>query len=129
LTASLPHIILLSHDLQELQNCGSKSGVGEAHLIDVEGGSPEVVHLSPLAKPGATRGRQVLPLKWHLNGGQMPESATARVDPEAMVWIDTNATPAVARCNLHLDDAWVLEHPVDIIQTGSVAFTRNAPIL
>lgn len=124
-----PRVILFGHDLEALQNCGSESGSGVAQLIDVERGIPEVVHLYPLASKTCISDRQGIPLAWRLDDRQISKAALSQKASKAILWIDTRAKPVIARCNLHLGNAWVSDLPVEIPQTGAIAFTRNAPIL
>lgn len=127
-TVSL-NIVLFSHELEALKACGSQSGTGVAQLIDIESGTPEVVHLYPLLPPYDVQNRNGIPLVWHLDGHQSSRNEPRLIPPNATVWIDTKSTPVVAQCELYLNEAEFFTRPVDIIQTGAVSFTRNLPIL
>jgi len=126
---ALPHVVFFSHDLEGLQACGHRSGTGVAQLIDIDGGIPEVVHLFPFASPAEVPGRKVIAFEWHLGERQPFESTPDQAISGMTVWIDTRSAPFVACCDLHLGDAQFVKHPVDLVQTGAVAFTRNMPIL
>jgi molybdopterin/thiamine biosynthesis adenylyltransferase len=124
-----PQVILFSHEIDALQASGRSSGTGVAHLIDNCDGTPEVVHLFPSGRACSSSGRDTVRLEWHLNHSNGPTYPSSGGSSRAAVWIDTNSSPAQARCVLRLGASPTFECAAEIVQTGARAFTRNASIL
>lgn len=128
MAAITPKVVLFSHDLETLQRSGQAVGTGIARLLDEQDGVPEVVHLFPSgAATGLSEPHTVL-LDWHLNDRNKQEDRSVE-PPRASVWIDTDSALANAGCALYLDADHRYDCPVEIVQTGARAFTRNAPVL
>ncbi|MDF0667791.1 MAG: ThiF family adenylyltransferase [Nitrospira sp.] len=124
-----PKAILFCHEIEALQISGCSSGVGVAHLRDEQEGIPEVIHLSLAESISYISDKRRLPLEWYLKCRNGEEQASRMLLPHATVLIDTESSPARARCVLRLSASQTVDCTVEIVQTGAQAFTRNAPIL